>query len=413
MPERINRRNFLKFLAGSVAASGAYLITKIFSPSDGNVAAQGAERVYLPYIRKNIPTRTPTPTQTSTPTQSPTQTPIPEPPPPNSPRVVFVHNPSAVASNVDYSSYWQFVNQDAVNQMVDTGVIHLTGKSSITDAWRSIFPNYTTGQKIAIKVNFNNTFDCGTGSSKIDALIQPVNAVVRGLKQMGVSEQNIWVFDATRPMPSRFVSGSLYNVVFYDNNCHTPAGWSSVQPVFNPPQGISAPDPVYLTDVLVNTHYVIDMPLMKPHISAGASLTFKNHFGSIDRPANLHWYIDVGQNNTAPSNYSPMVDLYKNQNIGGKTKLIIGDGIFSSHGYSSPPEPWATFQDKSPCSLFFSTDPVAIDCVLCDYLNAEQSLPSRTDNYLMLASQADLGTYERGNPWGSGYSRIDFDKIEL
>ena len=64
-----------------------------------------------------------------------------------------------------------------------------------------------------------------------------------------------------------------------------------------------------------------------------------------------------------------------------------------------------------PNSLFFATDPVAVDCVMCDFLAAEFGEETTFANYLRLASQAGLGVYERGNPWGSGYQQIDHLKV--
>ena len=65
-----------------------------------------------------------------------------------------------------------------------------------------------------------------------------------------------------------------------------------------------------------------------------------------------------------------------------------------------------------PESVFLSTDPVAIDCVMTDFVYAEN--PSISDpNYLPLAGAAGLGVYERGDPWSSGYNQIDYMKINL
>jgi hypothetical protein len=38
---------------------------------------------------------------------------------------------------------------------------------------------------------------------------------------------------------------------------------------------------------------------------------------------------------------------------------------------------------------------------------------SGSDDYLKLAAAADLGVFERGDPWGSGYTKIDYQNIEL
>ena len=54
---------------------------------------------------------------------------------------------------------------------------------------------------------------------------------------------------------------------------------------------------------------------------------------------------------------------------------------------------------------------MAIDCVLCDLLDAEAGIPERSD--YQLAADAGLGVFERGDPWGNRYSLIGYVKIEL
>ncbi len=91
--------------------------------------------------------------------------------------------------------------------------------------------------------------------------------------------------------------------------------------------------------------------------------------------------------------------------------LIVGDGLVAAHAFNGAPSFWSTFGNQVPNSLFFATDPVALDSVLCDFLEAELGLPHGADDYLVLAQQAGLGTYERGDPWGSGYSAIDYIRL--
>ena len=113
---------------------------------------------------------------------------------------------------------------------------------------------------------------------------------------------------------------------------------------------------------------------------------------------------------TAP--IQSLVDLYRNPHVGAKTVLTIGDGLFGARSKAAVPVPWSTF-GKAPNSLFFATDPVAIDCVMCDFLAAEPGagVPTNGDSYLQLAEQAGLGVYERGDPWGSGYHQINYLKV--
>jgi uncharacterized protein (DUF362 family) len=166
-----------------------------------------------------------------------------------------------------------------------------------------------------------------------------------------------------------------------------------------------------VTDVLVNATYVINIPIFKAHMTgAGLTLGFKNHQGSHNNPSALHPYIFPG-GIYFRADYNPLVDLNRNLNIGAKTVLTIGDGLFAGNAWNSPALAMQTFGGKPPNSLFFSTDPVAIDCVMYDFLDAEWQLNADAGNYLRLASEAGMGVYERGDPWGKGYVLIDYQKI--
>ena len=221
MNHRISRRQLIKLLA---VASGLSLTKCLRTPAPTLMAQELNKRLYLPMLLHKggwTPPSTPTPTSTATSTatrpatatatstatqtRTPTATPGETPTATRTPgstgaKVVHVHALSAT-SWAGQTDYWNYVNQNAVNDMVDQGMMALTGTATVADAWRSLLPVYQPGQGIAIKVNFNNWGD----QLQIDALIQPVNAVVRGLKQMGVAEPDIWVYDAIRPIGNRFV----------------------------------------------------------------------------------------------------------------------------------------------------------------------------------------------------------------
>ena len=399
MTKPISRRRLLKSLAAAASSiglwkSGSVLQRKSRSHEALAQTNELTERAYLPLL-SNAPA-----------------------PPPGS-RVVHTHS-SGATSWSDQTDYWNYVDQGVVHEMVDQGMMALTGTSTVANAWRVLLPNYRPGQAIAIKVNLNNAFQCDEPDGQIDALIQPVNSLVRGLKQIGVLEADVWVYDAKRAIPTRLVAASEYdNLRYYGRlpcgydearfESNDPNAWIS----FSTPSGIPLPQPIKITDVLINATYLINMPIMKTHGGMGITLSFKNHFGTIDQPNELHSY--DGLNGTYfMSDYSAMVDLYQNPHIADKTILTIGDGLFGAKdNNTAPPTPWQTFGDQVPNSLFFSTDPVAIDCVMCDFLAAEADVPAGADDYLLVASNAGLGTFERGDPWGSGYTQIDYVRMEL
>jgi len=342
------------------------------------------------------------------------------------PQVVHLHSGSATNWG-GQTDYWNYVNQSKVNNMVDRGVMELTNTATRADAWRALIHNYAPGKAIAIKVNFNNSGGCSDSDGQIDALIQPVNAVIEGLKSMGVAEADIWIYDATRRIPAKFTNGCPYNDIkfFSSEVCGTRvarAAWSTTAVQFSPPSGVSTPPSENLPQLLLNASYLINMPILKNHSCAGVTLSFKNHFGTINNPGGLHEWVFLGRNCVGDhfgTIYSPLVDIYKNANIGSKTILTIADALFACKGQEDiGPSTWSTFDRKVPNSLLLATDPVAIDCVMCDLLGAEPGAGVTTDadNYLKLAHAASLGVFERGNPWapgGSGYSLINYRKIEL
>jgi hypothetical protein len=162
-------------------------------------------------------------------------------------RVVHAH--SDAATYWDYATGWygDYVSQAIVDEMTDQGVMALTNTVTPADAWRALIPIYTAGQKVAIKINLNNA-DCSDSDQVIDALPQPINAVIRGLKAIGVAENDIWVYDVTNgwhsgEMPARLVNvvTALYpNVQFHSNagSCSIALGYSSSERIhFNVPAG--------------------------------------------------------------------------------------------------------------------------------------------------------------------------------
>lgn len=422
----ISRRAFLR---SAVAAAGLALACRArwVEPR----ADAGSDRLHLPLV-----TTHPTPTRSPSPTPGPGLTPTPGPASLEG-HVVHVHAAGATYWDYGHNYYGDYVNQDVVNAMMDAGVRALTGLGSADEAWRAIVPGYVPGRGIAIKVNMNNCYHCDLPRTSceewqlvLDALIHPVNAIVNGLHRAypTLDEADIWVYEATiggnaphsrRRIPARMIAGCRYpRVRFLDMGCHQAATYDSTSPsamvVWRPPAGIPAPPAMQVTDVLVNATYVINLPIMRRHGSAGITLGFKNHLGSVANCSVLHPWVFQGGDHLAPTTYSPLIDLYMNANIAAKTVLVVGDGLYGNwKDNTSKSAPWRTFGGRAANSLFLATDPVAVDCVMADLLNAEAPLLPMSDGYLQLAERAGLGVYERGDPWGAGYSRIRYVRVEV
>jgi uncharacterized protein (DUF362 family) len=358
------------------------------------------------------------------------------------PRVVHVRDADATYWNGS-GLFYNAVNESIVTDMVRIGLQVLTSQDTWPNIWRALCERvqpggYIPGQKVAIKVNLNASQDCSNHGNVIDALPQPVLGLISGMAAAGVQPADITIYDSIRVIPSylhAFVWNRYPEVKFL--------GTGSCPGVLPPSHGVDSSltvsfnDPYgylnnrQLADVLYYASYLINMPIIKRHGGDSANpvtLSFKNHFGSLNRISgsgtdDLHRYI-----NTSDSlyriTYSPFVDIYRNHNIRDKTVLVLGDGLYGGTSPSSPPiQSWAIFGGGCN-SLFLGTDPVATDCVMADLIVAE-GLVSRAHSYdyLYCAEEAGLGVCEgtRGNPggyplqvpYGSGYADIEYARVDV
>ncbi|NMB68017.1 MAG: DUF362 domain-containing protein [Chloroflexi bacterium] len=415
MKKKLTRRQFLLAMLSAGAAGITFTKT-------GQVLGADGSKVFLPFISGPQGTPEPTPEPTPNPTPIPTPSPTPNPtlPPPGGSRVVRVHS-NTVTDWTGSGNYWDHVSQDRVNAMVNEGVCGLTGKATSAEAWRAILPNYVAGQGIAIKANFNNTMDpygCSNPSPEINPLPQIAIPVIEGLKSIGVLETNICFYDGVgRRIPDYFYSpihSTFPEVLFYDA-CHLPVELSNGYINFYPPTGTMPSQKI--AKPAEDANYLINIPDVKNHYNAGITLGFKNHFGTIQHPGDLHTRTFVTNEGTEYRlDYNPLVDINKSPLIGSKTVLTLGNGIFGSLGNQSAiPNIWPNTFGDYPKSLFFAKDPVAIDCVMADFLDAEWGNYQNSSRYLELAEQAGLGIFEHvvnplANP--NGYTKIDYKVIE-
>ena len=139
------------------------------------------------------------------------------------------------------------------------------------------------------------------------------------------------------------------------------------------------PDKLY--DVIEKADYLINVACLKPHISAGISLTAKNHFGSQAQfnAAHLHHSLLVPIGSKNPINagyhkYRVLVDLMGSKYLGQNTMLYIVEGLFGGGAsetkvpvkYFMPP-----FNGDWASSIFMSQDQVALESVCYDFLRTE------------------------------------------
>jgi parallel beta-helix repeat protein len=324
-------------------------------------------------------------------------------------RVVWSHDPEATSWD-GLSNYWwssQFNNQTVINGLLADVVNTVAGGTSVLDSWDKLFRDlnkrkgkgdvgYKTAEKIALKINLNS--GGGSNGNRVDASPQMVCALLDELvNQVGVPQQNITVFDAQRAAinaVSDYCKPKFPNVKYNDWG-----GWVANMITFSSSE-VSGSDVRRLPQAVVQANYFINMALLKRHCqitdswsdSAGQTaitVCGKNNFGTSGSPSAMH--VTIRDWNRGMGRYNAIVDLIGSKYMGGNTVLYIVDGLYAGDRHDAQPQRWriTPFNNDWPSSVFASQDPIAIDSVCLDFLNAEWGLVANADNYLHEASQAD------------------------
>jgi hypothetical protein len=347
-------------------------------------------------------------------------------------RVVWVWNPNATES--DLSGYWWEEannNQDVINSMFSQGIQKLAEVDSQYEAWDILFRyfnkcngradfGYQAGEKISIKVNLNNCWDYynlpyTSKDNERDANPYLVKTLLNQLIDIvGVNQEDITIFDASRAMadwffyrvyyekyPALFPKPDFPNVNYFDSE----GGAYKRQKVQPSSEKIYFADGTGLYRTLptcvVDADYIINMPLLKRHPlngGHGVTLSAKNLFGTwIEPVVKIHKYHESGH---IIGNPTPQTDLLAHEQIGKKTLLYIGDGLYPTlidHKTLGKFQMYP-FNNDWTNSLFFSQDPVAIDSVMYDFLHTEGTNPSEgSQNYLHQAAEPNKNTYDPEN----------------
>lgn len=247
-------------------------------------------------------------------------------------RVVMMHNAAMAGALVNgWSNQNSQINSAIVSSTMDSGMLCLTQKSSLQDAWSSIFPTGTSmgSVKVGIKVNFI-TYNIASHTAIVDNII-------KNLTSIGVALSNIYVYDE-RSLDA--LNTSLGNPGVNIGNFGRTGGYSVA--------GLSTS----LTTILANdtVDYIINVPIVKTHWDQYARFTMsmKNHFGSFS------------PNHGNPSEYISGINAH--EKIRGKTILVVLDALYATNGGFSG------VTTAMPNKLFFGKSNIALDYVAAKYL---------------------------------------------
>jgi len=366
-------------------------------------------------------------------------------------RVIEVHHPEAAKGNVR--------NRDAVRQMVRRGVQELTGADSWIDGWRVLFKR---GDRVGIKV-------VPVGRPDSISSHEVVLETIVALTKSGIRANDILVFDRYE---------NEFRSCDYDKILPDGVHWECESVAYDDPQvnldgqlpeiprskHVSGYDPDVFRELAfcLPQHHpdddrrfrshlsmiisrkvdkFISIPVMKDHRSSGVTLSLKNlSHGSVNNVSRSHII-----------NYKPEKQAYEsgltlNQcgtfipsivslpKLRQKAVLQILDGLVAT--YEGGPGIWnKTFATWNANSLFFATDPVALDHIGWQIIDAKRAaegwppvatmglegnknmvekdgmsipseqLPMRQPEHIPLAATLGLGVFAQ--------HRIDHRKIDL
>jgi hypothetical protein len=379
-------------------------------------------------------------------------------------RVVWVYDPAATNENCNPTAvgkaWWmpENNNQFVIDEMVSKAIKSLTGKQIDKDAWDAIFKYhnntrgkgsvvYNKGEKIFIKIN--NVSGWGGNFSTKDLSVvangsygisetspHVVLSILRQLvNTVGVSQSDIYVGDPMRntykhcfdmwhaefpdvhylsyddysKLGRERVTASKTAKIFYSDKGKILKEnvWDVNRPGGNP----ITDDNLYT--IFEEAEYLLNIPVLKGHKRAGATMFAKNHFGSHTRANAAHLHnglidpIEI-QNSTSRREYGlyrVQVDIMGSKYLGEKNLFYLMDALWPADQEISFPKKFSMkpFNNDWMSSIFASLDPVAIESVGYDFLRTEFTAERKiqdgagtyaqkpaTDDYLHQASDPAL-----------------------
>jgi len=304
-------------------------------------------------------------------------------------RVTWGHNPAIAKWDGETGFWWedQYNNQAETDKLFSQTLFSLTNTKREKESWDALFHfynktkksaewGYKSGEKVVIKINQNNT-DSHASSSEINANPQLILSLLKSLvNEAGVAQEDITLTD-----PSRFITDNIYNKchpVYPNIHCVDHEGGNGREKATFVENGF-----LYsfdfdrqtkgLATCFVEADYVINMAIMKGHVSQGVTLGAKNFFGCVDIETdwrkNAHC-AGFSQNREGKRQYSVYPDFIGHKDLGEKTILYLTDAIYSNKALNGiPNSKWtlAPFNNEWMGCLFASQDAVAIESVVLDF----------------------------------------------
>ena len=265
-------------------------------------------------------------------------------------RVIAVEDSGSIVSDV--------YQPETIRHMMQRGMTELTQAPAWQDAWRTFFEK---GDVVGIKVS-------PVGGPKLSSDASVLHSIIEGLNAAGVTNENIVVFNRYKqetleagidkwiPPGVHFVAASeQYTETQLDMEGYDEKHFMEMALI--KPQDSPTDSHVrrsYVAKVVTQqVNKIINLPVLKHHQSAGVTITLKNmSHGMVNNVNRSHLTPTLNACGVfIPSVVSLPV-------IRQKVVLHIVDAVKASYHGGPPAKPRFMWEPKT---LFFGTDPVAID----------------------------------------------------
>jgi len=252
--------------------------------------------------------------------------------------------------NTEINGHTATIDSAVVESSVAKGIQLLTGIEDTGLAFKSLFPGLTSTSTIAIKVNCIGV---------TDTRWETVAGILAGLAQMPVGTSELYDISQVVVYDRHNLGAHGYTTERFTFNGNVPVISSSNN--YNPSYYVYGSH--RLSDFLLTSDYLINMPVLKSHYDSNNMITtaLKNHYGSC-YPASLC------------GNITGMLSVNKDANVKDKTCLVLMDAIRGTFdgGPGGAPMDWNLFEESTPNTLYFSTDPVTNEYWARDLINTER-----------------------------------------
>jgi uncharacterized protein (DUF362 family) len=265
---------------------------------------------------------------------------------------------------------------DRVNQTISA----LVDVKDPREAFRALF---SPDDVVAIKVN------CLAGPG-LSSSPQVVDAVVAGLRSIGIPFTSIWIFERTTAELER--AGFTPNL---DSESRPRCVGNDVGGFTDKLSSSGAVGSLWSRVLASRATALVNVPVLKDHDLAGVGCSMKNMYGAIHNPNRYH------DNNCDPY----VADVGAHPFVRDKLRLVVVDALTAQ--YDGGPARVQTNQWR-PAAVLASRDPVATDRVAQQLIEVERAAHGL----------ATLAEAKRPPRWidtaaARGLGENDLEKIEL